>query len=57
MDSRAAEGGRPKAFFAKQKGLQGRAGLRAAAQPDPQARRAEGAAPKPLLYSHIIYLA
>jgi len=35
MESRAAAGGRPKAFEAQRKSLQGRADLRAAAQPDP----------------------
>jgi len=33
--SRAAEGGRPKAFVAQRKSLQGRADLRAAEWPDP----------------------
>ena len=35
--SRAAEGGRPKAFEAQRKSLQGRADLRAAQWPDPSA--------------------
>ncbi|AFC25896.1 hypothetical protein SGRA_3168 [Saprospira grandis str. Lewin] len=37
--SRAAEGGRPKAFDAKRKSLQGRADLRAAKWSDPPAGR------------------
>ncbi|AFC23123.1 hypothetical protein SGRA_0384 [Saprospira grandis str. Lewin] len=41
MDSRAAKGGRPKAFEAKRKSLQGRANLRAAAQPDPSAAKGQ----------------